>query len=112
MERISEKCRYELDCIYSSRKSFYRKANVVLFEDESSALISYATVVACITIEDGQKVAHHRGQYSTTTSTHQKEYLKQEGFYADSTKQMTKDYGDTEDNPFDWNKFMNDRGLR
>ena len=112
MAVVNERCRYELECRYSPRKSFYGKANVVMYEDGSSALISYSTVVACVTIEDGKKVAHHRGQYSMTTSTHQKEYLKQEGFWADNTKQMIKDYGDTEENPFDWKNFMLERGLR
>ena len=111
-ERITSKFRYQLDCRYDSRASFYGKAEVEVFSDDSQVLRSYSTYVACIT-PDGK--AHVRGQYSPTTTRHVKEFLKQANFKADSIHQILKDYGDditeegTED--FSWRIFLLDRGL-
>ena len=79
---------YLLDTQYDSRKSFYGKADV---RQEGNKLIlkSYNTDVAYI--QDGRAVV--KGTYSPTTLRHIKEFLRQNGFKADSAKQIMKDYG-------------------
>ena len=112
-ERITSKFRYQLDCRYDSRASFYGKAEVEVFSDDSQVLSGQSTDVACIT-PDGK--AHVRGQYSPTTTRHVKEFLKQANFKADSIHQILKDYGDdiSEEGTgdFSWRIFLLDRGLR
>lgn len=103
MGKIERDYEFELDCRYDSRASFYGKARVVKFKDFSSYLVSYSTIVACIT-PDGK--AHVKDSYSQTTTRHVKEYLKQSGFKAENLKQILKDYCDEE---FDWHEFELDR---
>lgn len=112
--------RYELSTQYDSRASFYGKARVEVrehhsdincpvyfydqvlpnedgncslcdtpFDSQVKTLISYSTEVA--TIANG--VARVRGTYSNTTLRHIKEFLKQEGFKAENSKQIMADYG-------------------
>ena len=78
----------ELMIQYDSRKSFYKKAHVKT-EDNKKILISYNTEVAYI--KDGFAVV--LGLYSMTTTRHIKEFLKQNGFKAENSKQILKDYG-------------------
>ena len=78
---------YELKPIYSREKSFYRKA-IVEIEDNKKTLYSYNTKVAVI---EGEK-AIVVNIYSATTLRHIKEFLKQNGFEAESKKQIEKDY--------------------
>jgi len=73
---------------YDSKKSFGGKA-YTKEERRRLNLYSYSTLVAYI--EDGQ--AHINGTYSVTTVRHIKEFLKQNGIKAESTKQIVKDYG-------------------
>lgn len=111
MSRVNEQCSYELDCRYDSRASFYGKATVYEYEDGTSLLKSYSTIVAGIyRDENGEKQAYFNGQYSQTTTRHQKEYFKQHGFHADSVRQMEKDYGSPEN--FNWEDFKLERGQR
>lgn len=79
---------YELTASYDSRKSFYGKARVR--RNEGLELISYHTRVAVIH-EDGAASVY--GTYSATTLRHIKEFLKQNGFKAESAKQIMADYG-------------------
>ena len=72
---------------HDSRKSFYKKARVKQ-EDNKLILISYNTEVCIIENEK----AHIKGFYSNTTLRHIKEFLKQNGFIADSKAQLEKDY--------------------
>ena len=72
---------------FDSRKSFYNKARVKT-EDGRTTLISYYTEVAYI--ENGEAVV--KGTYSNTTIRHIKEFLKQNGFKADSTDQLVADF--------------------
>lgn len=81
-------CNYYLDCRYDSRSSFYDKARVKYFNDETQILSSYDTQVAVI--KDGK--AYINGTYSQTTVRHIKEFLKQNNFKAETSKQMCKDY--------------------
>lgn len=78
---------YELEARHDSRASFYGKAQVRQ-EGERLILRSYQTDVAYT--EDGRAVV--LGQWSATTSRHVKEFLLQEGFKAENTRQILKDY--------------------
>jgi len=81
----------KLEPRYDSRKSFYGKAWVI---DENGELVlqSYSTNVA--KIKQGKPVVY--GMYSNTTTRHIKEFLKQKGFKAESSKQILKDYSSVE----------------
>lgn len=76
-----------LQTIYSSRQSFYFKARVKQ-QGKKKTLISYNTEVAYI--KNGEAVV--LGQWSGTTTSHIKEFLKQNGFKADNIKQILRDY--------------------
>jgi hypothetical protein len=74
---------------YDSRKSFYGKAKVYE-EDGKKVLVSYDTRVA--EIENGKPKVF--GLYSQTTTRHIKDFLQQNGFKAESSKQIMADYGE------------------
>ena len=78
---------YELNANYDARNSFYGKAKVIE-QDNKKTLISYNTEVA--TIENG--IAKVNDTYSQTTLRHIKEFLLQNGFKADSKKEIEKNY--------------------
>ena len=78
---------YDLIPRYDSRKSFYKKAKVKNVNGKK-VLQSYQTDVA--EIVNGKPYV--KGTYSPTTLRHIKEFLKQEGFKAESSKQIMKDY--------------------
>jgi hypothetical protein len=73
---------------FDTRKSFYGKAKVKQMNGKK-VLQSYQTDVA--EIEKGKPFV--KGLYSTTTTRHIKEFLKQQGFKAETSKQIMKDYG-------------------
>jgi hypothetical protein len=75
---------YELTPRYDSRKSFYGKAHITEYPNGRKVLTSYSTEVAEIT-EDGNPIVY--GIYSQTTTRHQKEFLKQEGFFVDNIRE-------------------------
>jgi hypothetical protein len=81
---------YELSPQYDRRKSFYGKAEV-RSDDGRLTLRSYNTDVAYI--KDGKAVV--RGTYPATTLRHIKEFLKQNGFKAETSSQIMKDYGES-----------------
>jgi len=84
---------YKLETRYDSRASFYGKAHVVVNEfGTEKKLYSYQTHVATIKIDIDGDNAEIYGDYSQTTNRHIKEFLKQNGFKAESTKQIMKDY--------------------
>lgn len=72
---------YELFPRYDSRKSFYGKAHIVEYPNGRKVLISYSTKVAEITAA-GTPIIY--GKWSQTTTRHQKEFLRQNGFYVDN----------------------------
>lgn len=74
---------------FDSRKDFYGKAHV-RNEDGKLILRSYNTDVAYI--ENGKPVV--KGTYSQTTLRHIKEFLLQNGFKAENSKQIMADYGE------------------
>lgn len=87
------KMAYELQTQHDSRKSFYGKARVEIINGKS-VLYSYNTKVA--QIENGKPIVY--GTYSQTTLRHIKEFLLQNGFKAENSKQIMKDYGEQEKN--------------
>lgn len=78
---------YELRCIYDSRKSFYDKA-LVIESENGKKLKSYNTIVC--EIVNNRPIVY--GTYSNTTLRHIKEFLKQNGFKADTSSQILNDY--------------------
>lgn len=64
---------FELTARYDSRKSFYGKAQVIDYGNGYMELKSYDTIVSSV---NNGKVTHN-GEYSMTTSRHQREFEKQ-----------------------------------
>lgn len=58
---------------FDSRKSFYKKANILQDKNNVFYLLSYTTVVS--KCENG--IVEHFGKWSQTTTRHQKEFEKQ-----------------------------------
>lgn len=88
--KLIEKPVYSLNPRYDSRKSFYGKAQVDTGDkNDQNKLYSYDTLVA--EIKDGKPVVY--GTYSQTTLRHIKDWLKQNGFKAENSKQILADYG-------------------
>lgn len=82
--RMMELCPY-----YDSAQSFYGKAKV--FEIENDVfLMSYDTIVAFFNRD--VRTVGVVDTYSATTLRHIKEFLKQNGFKAESKKQIENDY--------------------
>lgn len=77
----------ELEPIYSNVKSFYNKAKV-LRENGTIKLQSYNIIVA--EISNGK--AKIFGFYSSTTTRHIKEFLKQMGFEVGTKSKLEKLY--------------------
>lgn len=81
---------YGLEPRYDARKSFYGKAQVDTGDKgDKNKLYSYGTLVA--EIKDGKPVVY--GTYSQTTLRHIKDWLKQNGFKAETSRQILADYG-------------------
>lgn len=88
--KLTEAPVYELRPQYDSRQSFYGKAQVDTGDkNDKNKLYSYDTLVA--EIKDGKPVVY--GTYSQTTLRHIKDWLKQNGFKAENSKQIINDYG-------------------
>ena len=88
--KLDEAPIYSLEPQFDSRKSFYGKAQVDTGDKgDENKLYSYDTLVA--EIKDGKPVVY--GTYSQTTLRHIKDWLKQLGFKADSSKQIMADCG-------------------
>lgn len=84
----------EMQPQFDHRQSFYGKARVIVKDDGSKVLYSYGTPV--VRIKDGKVTLLRKGYLgwasSATTLRHVKEFLKQNGFKADSLKQIGADY--------------------
>lgn len=101
-DKVVEEAVEVLEPEFDTRKSFYGKAYVDEKDDGTKVLYSYDTpvckikdnkvelVVASTPMSRGYRVAVWK--YSPTTLRHVKEFLKQNGFKADSIKQMETDY--------------------
>ena len=81
---------HKLFPIRDSRKSFYGKA-MARIEDGRKELTSYKTIV-CQTLGPTSAYIYPLEEYSQTTMRHIKEFLWQEGFKAETKKQMLQDY--------------------
>ena len=86
---------YDLDCRYDTRASFYGKAKVEEFEDNTARtlhLLSYGTFVANIVYykNENRVVYEYFGNYSQTTTRHQKEFFKQNGLSDKEIKELFK----------------------
>ena len=75
--------KYELQSIYNSQKSFYRKAFVYI-ANNIKYLVSYSTIVAKI----GNGKLFINGYYSPTTARHINEFLQQNGYSRMTKKEM------------------------
>jgi hypothetical protein len=76
--------KYDLQARYDARQSFYGKARVYEMDNGAKVLESYSTIVAVI--EKGDLFL--RGRYSQTTTRHIREFMSQNGFYHNTTKEM------------------------
>ena len=72
-----------LESIYSSRKSFCKKANVIV-EGGQTKLKSYSTIVA---VKENNTIKV-KGWYSKTTAIHINDFLQQNGVSKLNKKQM------------------------
>ena len=86
---------YELSCQYDTRQSFYGKAKVETIKNTyelTQDLYSYGTLVASIVwnFEKGTRTYIYNGQYSCTTTRHQKEFFKQNGLSDKEIKELFK----------------------
>ena len=72
-----------LESIYSSQKSFCKKANVIV-EGWQTKIKSYSTIVA---VKEDNKIKV-KGWYSKTTAIHINEFLRQNGASSLSKKEM------------------------
>ena len=73
---------------FDSRQSFYQKAHYTI-SNGIKRLYSYGTLVAKINRNGAVYLCL---EYSATTNRHIKEFLKQNGFIAETKKQMLTDY--------------------
>ena len=85
--------KYDLECRYDARKSFYGKAVVEEYEDnicKSYCLRSYGTLVAIYTEDktSNLKQYDYLGKYSQTTTRHQKEFFRQNGLSEKEIKEL------------------------
>ena len=75
---------YYLEPIYDSRNSFYKKALVKIKEDNityNELLYSYGALVAIYTKDKMTELRQYNylGNFSQTTTRHQKEFFRQNG---------------------------------
>lgn len=85
--------RYDLDCRYDSRKSFYGKAQVLeqtMSDWKETDLYSYNTLVAKIIETKKTKKYIYYGKYSQTTTRHQREFFRQNGLSDKQIKELFK----------------------
>lgn len=85
---------YELESRYDTRKSFYGKAKIKQKQyDNFIATILYSYDMEVASIEkynNGMIVYFCNGQYSQTTTKHQKEFFKQNGLDDEQIKELFK----------------------
>lgn len=89
-ESLTEAPIYDLTPQFDTRRSFYNKARIDTGSDNSeNKLYSYNTLVA--EMVDGKPVVYN--VQSGTTLRHVKEWLRQNGFKAETKSQIIRDYG-------------------
>lgn len=67
----------ELATEFSPRKSFYGKAQVLHLQNGAKLLKSYNTIVAIVYNDNGDTKFAINGKYSATTTSHQREFIRQ-----------------------------------
>lgn len=67
----------ELEAEFSPRKSFYGKAQVLHLQNGTKLLRSYNTIVAIVYNDNGETKFAINGKYSATTTSHQREFIRQ-----------------------------------
>lgn len=67
----------ELATEFSPRKSFYGKAQVLHLQNGAKLLRSYNTIVAIVYNDNGDTKFAINGKYSATTTSHQREFIRQ-----------------------------------
>ena len=91
--------KYNLECRYDARQSFYGKAQVIEKEEEQGNVLyiikelkSYSTIVARSTTNTETNITTYEylGKYSQTTTRHQKEFFKQNGLNDKEIKELFK----------------------
>ena len=95
-KKLTENPIYDLHPNYDSRKSFYSKAKVDEKPDGTQILYSYNTPVCKITPTNDVKLLP-RWDESATTLRHVKEFLRQNGFEANSLSQIRNSYQSSDD---------------
>lgn len=90
LKSLKESPTYELSPNFDTRKSFYNKARVDVDDNGNKTLYSYNTPVAKIV--DGKVQLLSDWDSSQTTLRHVKEFLRQNGFNADTKKGLHKEY--------------------
>lgn len=85
----------ELQARYDSRQSFYGKAMTEVYDNADALhidLLSYGTLVANYVKyrKENREVFEYFGQYSQTTTRHQKEFFKQMGLNDKEIKELFK----------------------
>ena len=89
---------HDLECRFDSRKSFYGKAKVEEIEHSGKYgtsklynLYSYGTLVAKVFYSINGTIEYiYMGEYSQTTTRHQKEFFKQQGLNDKEIKELFK----------------------
>jgi hypothetical protein len=85
---------YELSCQYDARQSFYGKAKIKDYYVNKNIhileLYSYGTLVAEIKEYKKETKYIYYGQYSQTTTRHQKEFFRQNGLSDKEIKELFK----------------------
>ena len=83
--------KYDLECRYDTRASFYGKAKVLeqnMSDWSEIDLYSYGTLVAKI-IKTKKHIKYiYEGKYSQTTTRHQKEFFRQNGLSDKEIKEL------------------------
>ena len=87
--------KYDLECRFDSRASFYGKAQVEVQKttyEQTKDLYSYEVLVASIVYNfiDNTITYQYFGKYSQTTTRHQKEFFKQNGLSDREIKELFK----------------------
>lgn len=85
----------ELQAIHDTRQSFYKKAMLNITDNENALhieLLSYNTIVANFVEykKENKCVYEYFGNYSQTTTRHQKEFFKQMGLNDKEIKELFK----------------------
>lgn len=83
----------ELEARYDTRKSFYGKAIIDIYEDnivKTEKLYSYGTLVAIYSYDKVKNIRRYDylGKWSQTTTRHQKEFFKQHGLSDKRIKEL------------------------